>query len=35
MLRREVEQLGLKGLKLHKLPTRDMLEAVATAAIIT
>src|SRR5262249_1428665 len=26
MLRREVEQLGLKGLKLHKLPTRDMLD---------
>ena len=29
MLRREVEKLGLKGLKLHKLPTRDMLDATA------
>jgi predicted TIM-barrel fold metal-dependent hydrolase len=29
MLKREVEKLGLKGLKLHKLPTRDMLDAVA------
>ncbi len=33
MLRREVEQLGLKGLKLHKLPTRDVLEAVAELRI--
>jgi predicted TIM-barrel fold metal-dependent hydrolase len=33
MLRREVEQLGLKGLKLHKLPTRDMLETAAEIAI--
>lgn len=29
MLRREVEKLGLKGLKLHKLPTRDMLDCAA------
>jgi uncharacterized protein len=29
MLRREVENLGLKGLKLHRLPTREVLEAVA------
>jgi len=29
LLRREVESLGLKGLKLHKLPTREVLEAVA------
>ncbi len=33
MLRREVEKLGLKGLKLHKLPTRDMLDAVAELRI--
>ena len=33
MLRREVEQLGLKGLTLHKLPTRDVLEAVAKLRI--
>jgi len=29
LLRREVQSLGLKGLKLHKLPTREVLEAVA------
>ena len=29
MLRREVEKLGLKGLKLHKQPTRDMLDCAA------
>jgi hypothetical protein len=29
LLRREVESLGLKGLKLHKLPTREVLEAAA------
>jgi predicted TIM-barrel fold metal-dependent hydrolase len=33
MLRREVEKLGLKGLKLHKLPTRDMLEAAGEFGI--
>lgn len=33
LLRREVEQLGLKGLKLHKLPTRDILDAVAELRI--
>jgi uncharacterized protein len=33
MLRREVEKLGLKGLKLHKLPTRDMLEAAGELSI--
>ncbi len=29
MLRHEVGSLGLKGLKLHKLPTREILDAVA------
>lgn len=33
LLRREVEKLGLKGLKLHKLPTRDMLDAAAELRI--
>ena len=33
MLRHEVESLGLKGLKLHKLPTRDMLDTVAELGI--
>jgi uncharacterized protein len=33
MLRREIESLGLKGLKLHKLPTRDMLDAAAELGI--
>lgn len=33
MLRREVEKLGLKGLKLHKQPTRDMLEAAEELGI--
>lgn len=33
MLRREVEKLNLRGLKLHKLPTRDVLEAVAELRI--
>jgi predicted TIM-barrel fold metal-dependent hydrolase len=29
MLRHEVEELGLRGLKLHKLPTREVLDVVA------
>jgi len=29
LLRREVESLGLKGLKLHRLPTREVLDAAA------
>ena len=29
MLKREVESLGLRGLKLHRLPTREVLETVA------
>ena len=29
LLQREVEQLGLKGLKLHRLPSREVLDAVA------
>ena len=29
LLRHEVENLGLKGLKLHKLPTREVLDVVA------
>ena len=29
MLKREVESLGLRGLKLHRLPTREVLDAVA------
>ena len=33
LLRREVESLGLKGLKLHRLPTREVLEAVAELGI--
>jgi hypothetical protein len=33
MLKREVEQLGLKGLKLHRLPTREVLDAVAELKI--
>ncbi|HUJ20379.1 MAG TPA: amidohydrolase family protein [Bryobacteraceae bacterium] len=33
MLRHEVEELGLKGLKLHKLPTREVLDAVAELRI--
>ncbi len=32
-LRREVESLGLKGLKLHRLPTRELLDAVAELGI--
>jgi predicted TIM-barrel fold metal-dependent hydrolase len=33
MLRHEVEQLGLKGLKLHRLPTREVLDAVTDLRI--
>jgi len=33
MLRREVRELGLKGLKLHRLPTREVLDAVAELEI--
>ena len=33
MLRREVEVLKLKGLKLHRLPTREALDAVAELGI--
>jgi len=33
MLRREVETLGLTGLKLHKLPTREVLDTVASLGI--
>ena len=33
LLRREVQSLGLKGLKLHKLPTRDVLDVVAELGI--
>jgi predicted TIM-barrel fold metal-dependent hydrolase len=33
LLRKEVEDLGLKGLKLHKLPTREVLDAVAALRI--
>jgi predicted TIM-barrel fold metal-dependent hydrolase len=33
MLRREVGSLGLKGLKLHRLPTREVLDAVAELGI--
>jgi predicted TIM-barrel fold metal-dependent hydrolase len=29
LLRREVKELGLRGLKLHRLPTREVLDAVA------
>ena len=33
LLTREVEQLGLKGLKLHKTPTREVLDVVAALGI--
>lgn len=33
MLRHEVESLGLKGLKLHRLPTREVLDTVAELGI--
>ncbi|MEK7406479.1 MAG: amidohydrolase family protein [Acidobacteriota bacterium] len=33
LLRREVEKLGLKGLKLHRLPTREVLDTVAELGI--
>lgn len=33
MLRREVESLGLRGLKLHEHPTREVLDAVAELGI--
>lgn len=33
LLRREVQSLGLKGLKLHRLPTREVLDAVAELGI--
>jgi predicted TIM-barrel fold metal-dependent hydrolase len=33
MLTHEVKDLGLKGLKLHKLPTREVLESVAELKI--
>jgi uncharacterized protein len=33
MLRNEVEKLGLKGLKLHRLPGREVLDAVAELGI--
>src|SRR3954451_12540541 len=33
LLTREVKQLGLKGLKLHKTPTREMLDVVADLGI--
>lgn len=33
LLKHEVESLGLKGLKLHKLPTREVLDAVAELGI--
>ncbi len=33
LLRREVEELGLKGLKLHRLPTREVLDTVAELGI--
>ncbi len=33
LLRREVESLALKGLKLHRLPTREVLDAVAELGI--
>ncbi|MBI3694272.1 MAG: amidohydrolase family protein, partial [Acidobacteria bacterium] len=33
LLRREVRSLGLKGLKLHKLPTREVLDTVAELGI--
>jgi hypothetical protein len=33
LLKREVEGLGLKGLKLHRLPTREVLDAAAELRI--
>lgn len=33
MLRREIREMGLKGLKLHRLPSRDILETVAELGI--
>lgn len=33
LLRREIEQVGLKGLKLHRLPTREVLDTVAELGI--
>jgi predicted TIM-barrel fold metal-dependent hydrolase len=33
LLTREVKQLGLKGLKLHKTPSREMLDVVAALGI--
>ena len=33
MLRHEVETLGLRGLKLHRLPTREVLDAVSALRI--
>lgn len=33
MLRREVREWGLKGLKLHRLPTREVLDVVAELGI--
>lgn len=33
LLRREVRELGLKGLKLHGVPSREMVEAAAELAI--
>ena len=33
MLKHEVESLGLKGLKLHRLPTREVLDTVAELRI--
>src|SRR5437868_6216215 len=33
MLRHEIESLGLKGLKLHRLPTREVLDVVAELSI--
>jgi len=33
LLRREVENLGLKGLKLHRLPTREVLDTAAELGI--
>ncbi len=33
MLKHEVEKLGLKGLKLHELPTREVLDACAELKI--
>jgi hypothetical protein len=33
LLKREIESLGLKGLKLHRLPTREVLDTVAELRI--